>query len=111
MHKSTSTLITAFMIFSFFGCSSSKQIATLKPEPDNATPLVYDNSPSFINLPVTIKTKDIENQVNKALTGLIFDDSNLEDDNITVKVEGTVDINVVDFRNRKDYHLGEETWP
>ena len=32
-------------------------------------------------------------------------------DNITVKVEGTVDINVVDFRNRKDYHLGEETWP
>ena len=58
----------------------------MKPAPDNAAPLVYDNSPSFINLPVSIKTKDIENQINKALTGLIFDDSNLEDDNVAIKV-------------------------
>ncbi len=58
----------------------------MKPEPDNAAPLVYDNSPSFINLPVSIKTKDIENQVNKVLTGLIFDDSDLEDDNLAIQV-------------------------
>lgn len=67
-------------------CSSSKKIAALKPEPDDASPLVYDNSPSFVSLPIIIKLKDVENQINKALNGLIYEDNNIEDDNLTVKI-------------------------
>jgi hypothetical protein len=67
-------------------CSSSKKIAALKPEPDDASPLVYDNSPSFVSLPIVIKLKDVENQINKALNGLIYEDNNIEDDNLTVKI-------------------------
>ncbi len=69
-----------------WSCSSSQKIATLKPEPDDASPLIYDNSPSFVSLPVTIKLKDIENQTNKTLTGLIYEDNTIEDDDFTIKV-------------------------
>ena len=68
------------------GCSSTQKIDTLKPEPDDASPLGYDSSPSFINLPISIKLSDIENQTNALLTGLIYEDNNIEDDDIEMKV-------------------------
>ena len=68
-------------------CSSTSQkIEALKPEPDDAVPLTYTSIPSYINLPVSIKLKDIENQTNALLNGLIYDDNKIEDDNIEIKV-------------------------
>jgi hypothetical protein len=68
-------------------CSSTFQkIEALKPEPDDAVPLTYTSIPSFINLPVSIKLKDIENQTNTLLNGLIYEDTKIEDDNIEIKV-------------------------
>lgn len=83
-----SKIIFFISLISLFlsSCSSSKKIAALKPEPDDASPLVYDNSPSFVSLPIVIKLKDVENQINKALNGLIYEDNNIEDDNLTVKI-------------------------
>jgi hypothetical protein len=43
--------------------------------------LVYDITPSFINFPVSLKLKDIENQTNAILKGLIYEDKIIEDDN------------------------------
>lgn len=68
-------------------CSSvSQKIEALKPEPDDAVPLTYTSTPSYINLPVSVKLKDIENQTNTLLNGLIYEDNNIEDDNIQIKV-------------------------
>ena len=67
-------------------CSTSQKIATLKPEPDDASPLIYDNNPSFINLPITVKLKDIESQTNTILNGLIYEDKDIEDDDIAVQI-------------------------
>lgn len=77
------SLLTLFVISS---CSTTKQIEALKPEPDDASPLVYENSTSFISLPVKIKLKDIENQTNKLLHDVIYEDKNIEDDDIQMKV-------------------------
>jgi hypothetical protein len=68
------------------GCGTSQKINTLKPEPDDASPLMYENVPSYINLPISIKLKDIENQTNTLLNGLIYEDNNIEDDDIEMKV-------------------------
>ncbi|RTY90017.1 DUF4403 family protein [Flavobacterium sp. GT3R68] len=68
------------------GCSSTQKIASLKPEPDDASPLAYENTTSFIKIPIVIKLKDIENQTNRTLTGLIYEDTNIEDDDIEMKV-------------------------
>lgn len=70
----------------FAGCSSTQKINALKPEPDNAAPLVYESAVSYINLPVTIKLKDIENQTNKYMTGLIYEDNKIDDDDIEMKI-------------------------
>ncbi len=78
--------LSFFISIIFSSCSSTQKIAALKPEPDDAESLVYDHTSSFISLPVTIKIKDVENQINKALDGLIYEDNNIEDDNLTIKV-------------------------
>lgn len=84
MYKS---LIFSFLLsIIFLNCTSTKKIAALKPEPDDASPLIYDNATSFVNLPVSIQLKDVENQLNKSLNGLIYEDNNIEDDNLTVKI-------------------------
>ena len=79
-------LLVIVIFLSISSCSTSSKIATLKPEPDNADPLVYENSVSFINLPISVKLKDVENQTNTLLNGLIYEDNNIEDDNIEMKI-------------------------
>ena len=80
-------ILLVFLLFlSISSCSTSNKIAALKPEPDDASPLVYETSPSFINLPISVKLKDVENQTNTLLNGLIYEDNNIEDDNIEMKI-------------------------
>ena len=76
-----------FALLTLMGsCSTSQKLATLKPEPDDASPLIYEINPSFINLPISVKLKDIENQTNALLNGLIYEDTNIEDDDIEIKI-------------------------
>ena len=75
-----------FLTLFLIGCSTTQKIAALKPEPDDASPLVYDNSPSYINMPISIKLKEIESQVNQSLNGLIYEDKNIEDDDFEIKI-------------------------
>ena len=82
---SPTLLIISSMLF-ISSCSTNNKIGALKPEPDDATPLVYENIPSFINLPISVKMKDIENQTNSLLNGLIYEDHNIEDDDIEMKI-------------------------
>jgi len=79
-------LFVFLIIFLISSCSTSNKIAALKPEPDNASPLIYESAPSFINLPISVKLKDVENQTNVLLNGLIYEDNNIEDDNIEMKI-------------------------
>ena len=74
------------IIFLFLSCAPTNKIAALKPEPDNASPLVYETTPSFINLPISVKLKDVENQTNALLNGLIYEDNTIEDDDIEMKI-------------------------
>ncbi|MBA4276223.1 DUF4403 family protein [Flavobacterium sp.] len=84
--KFRSILLVFQIIFLLSSCSTSNKIAALKPEPDNASPLIYDNTPSFINLPISVKLKDVENQTNALLNGLIYEDNNIEDDAVEMKI-------------------------
>jgi hypothetical protein len=78
--------LTSLAVITSSCSSASQKIEALKPEPDDAVPLTYTSIPSFINLPVSIKLKDIENQTNTLLNGLIYEDNKIEDDNIEIKV-------------------------
>jgi hypothetical protein len=78
--------ILIFSVLVAASCSSVSKIDALKPEPEDASPLIYDNKPSFISLPVALKIKDIENQTNKFLVGTIYEDNNIQDDDYTIKI-------------------------
>nr|WP_209550303.1 DUF4403 family protein [Flavobacterium sp. CG_23.5] len=93
--KFFSILFVFLFVILISGCSTSQKIATLKPEPDDAIPLVYENVPSFINLPISVKLKDIENQTNTLLNGLIYEDNNIEDDDIEMKIWKLAPITIV----------------
>ncbi|WP_281323235.1 DUF4403 family protein [Flavobacterium aestivum] len=88
MQKNLSILIIYLItLISITSCSSTSQkIEALRPEPDDAVPLTYTKTPSYINLPVSIKLKDIENKTNSLLSGLIYEDNKIEDDDIEIKV-------------------------
>jgi len=88
MQKNISLLFISTLLLTLsISCSStSSKIEALKPEPDDAIPLTYTSTPSFINLPVSIKLKDIEKQTNTLMNGLIYEDNKIEDDNIEIKI-------------------------
>ena len=86
MLKFSSNLLIICSILFVSSCATTSKIGALKPEPDDATPLIYENTPSFINMPISVKLKDIENQTNALLSGLIYEDNNIEDDDIEMKV-------------------------
>jgi len=86
--------------FIMMGCSTGQTIATLKPEPDDASPLVYENTPSFINLPISVKLKDIENQTNSFLDGLIYEDNTIEDDDIEMKIWKLAPITIINEQSK-----------
>lgn len=86
MLKFSPTLLIFLSILFVSSCATTNKIDALKPEADDATPLIYENIPSYINMPISVKLKDIENQTNAVLSGLIYEDNNIEDDDIAMKV-------------------------
>jgi hypothetical protein len=85
--------VTAFILNS---CSSTQKILAMKPLPSDEAPMVYKTNTSFVNMPLEISMKEIENQLNKTLNGQIFDDSNLEDDKTEMKIWKTGPIKITE---------------
>lgn len=92
MNLKLKILLFGLLNMSFFGCSTSKKIEAIKPLPSSNAPIVYSNKSSFINMPLEIPLKEIEHQLNKNLTGLIYQDSILEDDKSEMKIWKTAPI-------------------
>lgn len=106
MQRTLSYIFISILIVSLSGCSSTAQkIEALKPEPDDAVPLTYTSNPSFINLPVDVKLKDIQNKTNLLLNGLVYEDTNIEDDNIEMKVWKQAPITISNDHNKEGERL------
>jgi hypothetical protein len=90
------TIITISILFCFFllfiSCGTTKKIEALKPLPSNDATVVYKNKTSFVAMPVEITLKEIESQLNKNLSGLIYNDSILSDDKTEMKIWKTAPI-------------------
>jgi hypothetical protein len=82
------------LIIFFFSCATNQKIQVMKPESDEAAPIKYPINSSYISFPTTLTVKSIENQTNKLLQGLIYEDTNIEDDKSEMKIwkSGTIQI-------------------
>lgn len=100
-------LIIAFLAVA---CGSSKKIETLKPAADIAAPLLYDKEISYLNIPVSIKLKDLAFQTNTILNGLIYEDKNLDDDNVMFKVWKQAPIEISEEKGKIKVVLPLKIW-
>ncbi|WP_298118858.1 DUF4403 family protein [Flavobacterium sp.] len=103
-------LLAILMLSFFFGCSTANKIATLKPEPSTNNTMVYKTTTSFVSMPMEITLKEIENQLNKSLTGLIYEDNNLEDDETEMKIWKTGTIKLVEKNGKIQSVLPLKIW-
>ena len=102
--------IYLLMLSFLFGCSTSKKIEALKPEPSLNAPVVYNTTTSFINMPMEVTLKEVEHQLNKSLNGLIYDDSNMEDDKSEMKIWKTASIKLVEKNGKIQSILPLKIW-
>jgi Domain of unknown function (DUF4403) len=109
-----SALKSFFFLLSFSflmnSCSTTQKIEALKPLPSNDAPMVYKTKTSFVNMPLEISLKEIENQLNKTLVGQIYDDSNLADDKTEMKIWKTAPIKLVEKNGKIQTTLPLKIW-
>ncbi|MGE5354852.1 MAG: DUF4403 family protein [Deltaproteobacteria bacterium] len=86
----------ALIIFVLASCSASKKITALKPEPTLKKPLVYTTNTSIISMPVEVSLTGVEQQLNKVLDNIIYEDSIITDDNTEMKIWKTGQIKLSD---------------
>ncbi|MFY7739873.1 MAG: DUF4403 family protein [Flavobacterium sp.] len=103
-------LISLILLSILFSCSSTNKIATIKPEPSQNTPMAYKTTTSFVSMPMEVSLKEIENQLNKALTGLIYEDNNLEDDKTEMKIWKTGTIKLIEKDGKIQSVLPLKIW-
>lgn len=105
------SFLAILMLFTLFvGCSSPKKIEASRPAPSNNTPVAYETTTSFINMPVEIPLKDIENQLNKALNGLIYNDSVATDDKTEMKIWKQAPIKLIEKNGKIQSVVPMKIW-
>lgn len=112
MHiKSIITVLSISLCLLVISCGTTKQVAALKPLPDYAsTDIVYEKQLSFINMPVDVSVIDLQNQTNKYLNGLIYEDAILDDNNLMMKVWKQAPITVSEQFGKLQIELPLKIW-
>lgn len=87
-------IVCFLFILAATSCSTQSKIISLKPEPNTASSVVYKTTTSIVSMPLEITLTEMENQVNKSLDGLIYNDNNLEDDKTKMKIWKTSRIKI-----------------
>ena len=83
-----------FILIFTISCSTTNKIEALKPAPSATNSVVFKNKVSFISMPIEITLKELEQQLNKNVTGLIYNDSILSDDKTEMKIWKTAPIKI-----------------
>lgn len=92
-------------------CGTSQKVTALKPLANyTSTDIVYEKQLSFINMPVDISVIDLQNQTNKYLNGLIYEDAILDDNNLMMKVWKQAPITVTEQFGKLQIELPLKIW-
>lgn len=91
-------------------CGTTNKIEALKPMPSDDSPMVYKTSTSFVSMPLEISIKEIEKQLNKKMTGLIYEDNDMKDDKQALKIWKTADIRITEKNGKIQTVLPLKVW-
>ena len=98
-------IASLFIVVSFLmsSCGTTNKIEALKPLPSDDSPMVYKSSTSFVSMPLEISLKEIEKQMNKKMTGLIYEDADM-------KIWKTADIKLTEKNGKIEAVLPLKVW-
>jgi hypothetical protein len=102
--------IVSVLVLILHNCGSTNKIEALKPYPSNNDPIAYKSTTSIISMPMEISLKEIENQLNKSLNGLIYEDTNLEDDKTEMKIWKTGTIKLIEKDGKIESVIPLKIW-
>jgi len=100
-HRITSLFIVVSFLMS--SCGTTNKIEALKPLSSDDSPMVYKSNTSFVSMPLEISLKEIEKQVNKKMTGLIYEDADM-------KIWKTADIKLTEKSGKIESILPLKIW-
>lgn len=103
-------IICVLFIALFSNCSTSNKIVALRPEPSKNTTMAYQMTTSIVNMPMEITLKEIENQLNKALNGQIYEDLNITDDKTEMKIWKTAPIKITEKNGKIESVIPLKIW-
>ncbi len=108
--KNLSFLLLIILLYLVSSCSSTNKFEALKPEPSDNLPVAYKTTTSFLSMPMEISLKEIENQLNKSLSGLIYEDSDITDDKTEMKIWKTASIKISEKEGKIESILPLKIW-
>jgi len=92
--------------------TSCKTVSINSSPPDKVSPTAPNLAivPSTINVPVSINVKQLENRVNQELTGVIYKDDNIKDNNYKMTITKTGQITVSADNNKITFNVPLHIW-
>ena len=106
----TKGILLLLGILLFTSCSGSQKIIAEKPARTSNVDMAYKTTTSFVSMPLEVSLREIENQLNKSLQGLIYEDSNLEDDKTEMKIWKTAPIHLVEKNGKIQSIIPLKIW-
>jgi hypothetical protein len=103
-------LCSMIVLLLLSSCGTTNKIEALKPMPSDDSPMVYKTSTSFVSMPLEISIKEIEKQLNKKMTGLIYEDNDMKDDKQALKIWKTAAIKITKKNGKIQTVLPLKVW-
>ena len=110
MKKNFTFLTAIILILIVSSCAPTNKLVALKPEPSKNVAMAYNTTTSFVSMPLEISLKEIESQLNKSLSGLIYEDNVLEDDKTEMKIWKTAPIKLIEKDGKIESVLPLKIW-
>lgn len=89
--------------------SSCKTLSVEKPTAEYQPP-VFNPEISTVSIPITLNISEIEKSVNQQFSGLIYEDKNLDDDNLMMKISKSRNFSIKAENNQLKYTIPLKIW-
>ena len=109
MSKQFRFIVFIFTLFTFASCGTTKN-QPQRPMESYQVPLDVPPSVSTVNIPVRLNAAEIERLLNNKLSGVIYEDNNLDDDGLMLKAVKSQSINIKLDGLQMNYRVPLKLW-
>ena len=91
-------------------CKSTTKLNTASPAAQVMAAPKFERKFSTINVPVSFRVNTLQAKLNKEFTGTLYNDQNLEDDNVAIKVTKKGEVGIKAENNKIYFTIPLHIW-